>query len=371
MTLVKPVPQSLSKVSALVAALALAACSSTTPAPVINSFAATPVTVSPGQSSHLTWDVTGATTISIDQGVGVVSGTSADVVPASTTKYTLTATGLGGTTQASVTVTVGAGADAPKITSFTASPDSVAVNTQTTLSWAVTNATALSIDQGVGVVTGQTSKTVTVAQATTYTLTATGAGGSATRSVTVTTRAPVLHLQYTDPTSSTAKLLLVRNAASTNDHLILDLKVGAAAVTAFGVAINLPFDPASAGMITFTNSSASSTGGILPGVINFAGSPPTAAARLGGPAIGANTFTVGVAKHKNSVADGDDVWAAGATLFSLVFDMPASAAVGTNVFQSATLGAQGSLFRAAALHKDGTEAAARSDIAIGDLVISL
>lgn len=267
--------------------------------------------------------------------------------------------------------TVDAGAVAPQITAFTASPSSVATGGQTTFTWTVTNATSLSIDQGVGDVTGQTSRTVTVSQATTFTLTATGAGTPATRSVSVTTHRPLLHLQYTDPTSTTAKLLLVRSAASTSGHLILDLKVGASAITAFGVALNIPFDPASNGMIVFNNSSAGSVGGILPGTINFAGSPSTAAAKLGGPAIGANTFTVGVAKHKNSVTDPDDAWAAGATLFSIVFDMPATAVPGTNVFQSASLGAATSSFRAAALHKDGSEAVGKAEIAMGDLIVSL
>src|SRR5205823_6238838 len=86
-----------------------------------------------------------------------------------------------------------------------------------------------------------------------FTLTATNPGGSATASVHVATHSPFLHLQYTDPTSATAKILLVKNAASTANRLVLDVKVGAAPVTAFGFAISIPFNAASAGAITLDN----------------------------------------------------------------------------------------------------------------------
>lgn len=74
-------------------------------APVIASFSATPSHVSAGQSSTLAWVVTGATSLSIDQGVGSVAGTSVAVSPAHTTSYTLTATNAFGSVTASLTVT--------------------------------------------------------------------------------------------------------------------------------------------------------------------------------------------------------------------------------------------------------------------------
>ena len=78
------------------------------PAPTINTFTASPAVIPPGQSSTLGWDVTGAVTISLNHGIGSVTGSSTTVSPAATTSYTLTATNTGGTVSASVTVTVGA-----------------------------------------------------------------------------------------------------------------------------------------------------------------------------------------------------------------------------------------------------------------------
>lgn len=68
---------------------------------------ASPFSITQGQSSMLTWTTAGATSVSIDQGVGVVasSGTIA-VAPAATTAYTLTATGAGGSATATSLVTV-------------------------------------------------------------------------------------------------------------------------------------------------------------------------------------------------------------------------------------------------------------------------
>jgi len=76
------------------------------PGPTINSFTANPMTINAGQSATLSWNISGATSISIDQGVGAVSGTSVSVTPAQTTTYTLTATNGNGPSTAFATVTV-------------------------------------------------------------------------------------------------------------------------------------------------------------------------------------------------------------------------------------------------------------------------
>jgi len=70
--------------------------------PVVNSFDASPGRIVPGESSTLSWNVSGAATVSIDQQIGNValSGTRV-VLPTKTTTYTLTATNVVGT----VTVT--------------------------------------------------------------------------------------------------------------------------------------------------------------------------------------------------------------------------------------------------------------------------
>ena len=74
--------------------------------PVINSFTASPAAVVAGQSATLSFSVQGASSLSIDQGVGAVSGGSVSVTPSATTTYTLTAANAAGTTTASVTVGV-------------------------------------------------------------------------------------------------------------------------------------------------------------------------------------------------------------------------------------------------------------------------
>src|SRR5690606_22229169 len=74
--------------------------------PVIRSFSANPPAIQPGGTSMLSWSVTGATTLSLNPGVGAVTGTQTDVNPTVTTEYTLTASNSSGTTTAKVTVTV-------------------------------------------------------------------------------------------------------------------------------------------------------------------------------------------------------------------------------------------------------------------------
>jgi len=75
--------------------------------PVINYFTAEPTTVSSGQPSSLRWSVTDATSVEIDNGIGQVSPNGRRAVyPTGTTTYNMTATGAGGTTEGSVTVTV-------------------------------------------------------------------------------------------------------------------------------------------------------------------------------------------------------------------------------------------------------------------------
>ncbi|MCC7498916.1 MAG: peptidoglycan-associated lipoprotein Pal [Bryobacterales bacterium] len=70
-------------------------------------FSAEPGTIERGQSATLRWEVTGATDMSIDNGVGSIQANgSRQVYPTSTTTYVLTATGPGGTSTANATVNV-------------------------------------------------------------------------------------------------------------------------------------------------------------------------------------------------------------------------------------------------------------------------
>ena len=94
----------------LLLAGSLVACRQPTPssaAPVIVDFSATPAQISAGESATLLWNVTEATTVGIDQGIGNVpaAGTK-KVSPATTTAYILTATNAAGTVTKSVVITV-------------------------------------------------------------------------------------------------------------------------------------------------------------------------------------------------------------------------------------------------------------------------
>ena len=75
--------------------------------PVVTNFAVIPAIVTAGQNAALVWDVSGAQTVSIDNGVGTVplSG-SKSILPFATTAYILTAVNSAGSSTAVVTVAV-------------------------------------------------------------------------------------------------------------------------------------------------------------------------------------------------------------------------------------------------------------------------
>lgn len=113
--------------------------------PVINSFTANPSTISSGGSSQLSWDVTNADQVVIDNGVGTFTNLtgSATVSPTATTTYTLTATNTYGSSQASATVTIsGTGNNSPVVNPVTGSPFTVNQGETVTFSVTATDADA-------------------------------------------------------------------------------------------------------------------------------------------------------------------------------------------------------------------------------------
>ena len=167
--------------------------SSGTDPPTISSFTSTSISITEGESVTLSW-VTNAATISIDQGIGTVTAPSGSitVTPASTTTYTLTATNNAGSSTNSITITVTPDDMTPTvlpvISSFTSSSNSIGLGGSITLSW-VTNATTVSIDQGIGSVTapsGSATVTPTSIGTLNFTLTATNSAGSNTGTVKIT-----------------------------------------------------------------------------------------------------------------------------------------------------------------------------------------
>jgi hypothetical protein len=175
--------------------------------PTIAAFAATPATVTAGDATTLSWSVTNAVQLSIAPGVGVVTGSSIPVKPATNTTYVLTATNPNGSVTRSVSVMVQPPLPPlPVIASFTASPASIVRGSTATLNWAVTGADSVALTASTGsspgTVTG-TSAVVAPLTGTVYTLTATNRAGSVTRTVNVvvTTPAPVIAAFSASPTN--------------------------------------------------------------------------------------------------------------------------------------------------------------------------
>ena len=138
---------------------------------------ATPPKIGPGQTATLNWTSANATSLSIDQNVGTVNPPSGSisVSPIATTTYTITATNGAATATAQATVS------APLGVTLTANPVNIAPGGQSTLTWASQGAASLSIDNGIGAVTGATgSVKVSPTANTTYTITATDAQGITT-----------------------------------------------------------------------------------------------------------------------------------------------------------------------------------------------
>ena len=93
---------------AMIVLLLISGCNGPSPTtPIINSFSALPSTITEGDSSTLSWSVSDATSVTIDQSIGSVALISNTTVsPTTTATYTLTATNTAGSVTAMTTVTV-------------------------------------------------------------------------------------------------------------------------------------------------------------------------------------------------------------------------------------------------------------------------
>ena len=169
----------------------------TKPAPTISSFTASPASIDKGKSATLSWSAANADSLSISPGVGTVTGTSVKVSPTSTTTYTLTATNAAKSVTATVKVTVRGTTPAPTISSFTATPSTIASGESSTLRWKTSDADTLSITPGPGTLTDTLRRLyairplrVSPSETTTYTLKATNTVKSVTATVKVTVGPP-------------------------------------------------------------------------------------------------------------------------------------------------------------------------------------
>ena len=87
----------------------------------------------------------------------------------------------------------------PVVNNFTASPAAINLGESSTLSWSVSHATQITIDNGIGGVSASGTTTVSPEEATTYTLTASNSAGQASRSCTVDILSWAVLELYTTP----------------------------------------------------------------------------------------------------------------------------------------------------------------------------
>ena len=143
-------------------------------------FTADPAVITAGESTTLRWNAPGATGLTLDQGVGAVTGAALTLRPTASTTYLLTIRYATGALTLPATVTVNPAKPPPWVWGFAADVAQVRAGRSTTLRWAVGNAGAVSIDHGIGAVTPSGSVVVTPAEDTTYTLSAIGGATTVT-----------------------------------------------------------------------------------------------------------------------------------------------------------------------------------------------
>lgn len=162
--------------------------------PIITIFRSGSESINSGEITTLTWDVIGAKSINITQGIGrVASKGSMDISPKATTTYILMAESDYGTETSSATVIVVAATttaktiqtDPPVINSFKVSQNSIMLTDEVTLTWTVTGARGVSISNDIGTVPSSGWTKVIPTATTTYTLYATNTFGTKSADVTV------------------------------------------------------------------------------------------------------------------------------------------------------------------------------------------
>ncbi len=139
-----------------------------TPQVSIVSFTAAPSAINSGGSATLSWQVTGASSVTVTPGVGSVAlSGSSTVTPTDTTTYTLTA--QAGSVQQTATAVVTVNRP-PIITRFSASPARVSYGGTSLLRWNVTGATRVRIEPNIGNVPASGDRPVRPESSTTYVL---------------------------------------------------------------------------------------------------------------------------------------------------------------------------------------------------------
>jgi hypothetical protein len=158
--------------------------------PVIEYFQATPSSINAGGFSTLSWSVSDATELQLNNEAGNVplSGTRV-VYPVSTTTYTLTASNSAGSKNATTQVQVSnlpVGDSPPVINYFGLEPEKIIAGETTVLRWDILNAASVSIQPGIGNVAQVGKQSLTPSSTTSYKLVASNINGMVTAAVPVT-----------------------------------------------------------------------------------------------------------------------------------------------------------------------------------------
>ncbi len=140
----------------------------------IFSFEVEPSIINPGQPANLSWVVFGATKVSIDNGIGSVALSGNHIIfPSQTKTYTLTAYNETQTRNATVTVIVRSTSNESSdvvIVSFEVTPTIIDPGESANLSWVVTGATMICIDNDIGNVASSGAYLIFPTETTTYTI---------------------------------------------------------------------------------------------------------------------------------------------------------------------------------------------------------
>ncbi|MGD0820289.1 MAG: PKD domain-containing protein [Desulfomonilia bacterium] len=219
--------------------------------PVVH-LTAVPGSIAAGQTSKLSWTSENADTVTIDQGIGPVTPNgSLAVAPTSTTTYTITASGPGGTATDSATITV----YQPPHVSLTSQPQAIAEGGASILTWTSENADSAFLDNGLGNVAVNGSLAVSPAETTTYAITVQGPGGTATASASVTVlHKPAVIIAASPDTIDAGETATLTWTSTNADSASLDQGIGAVEVNG-----SLQVSPSETTTYTIT---ATSPGGI-------------------------------------------------------------------------------------------------------------
>ena len=154
--------------------------------PVINRFSVTPAAITVGSKAVLSWDVSNASSVSLNQGIGLVEAKgSLEVSPISQTAYILTATNQKGATFAKVTLSIQAQGEEklPVVLEFTTDPAVPKRGQSARLRWTTRGATQVMIDNVPVQPNGD--KMIRLDGPTTYMITVTNSFGSDIRYLSV------------------------------------------------------------------------------------------------------------------------------------------------------------------------------------------